>query len=139
MHKKEELGYGILGIFILVSIALIVLMAPYEPLTTYAVANQTAGQQSSFSGLLDFAAQNFMIISVVVFVLALGIGGLVLFLKQHLKVKRALAGIPRESLESVHNYIKTTLAAGFSREQVKKALIDSGWQESAVEALLSHF
>lgn len=139
MHKKEELGYGILVIFILVSIALVVLMAPYEPLTTYAVADQTASQQGYFSEALDFAKQNFMIISVVVFVLALGIGGLVLFLKQHLKVRKALAGIPRESLESVHHYIKTTLAAGFSREEVKKALIDSGWQESAVEALLSHF
>jgi len=73
------------------------------------------------------------------FVLGLAIGGIIFLIKQHNIRQRILAGIPHEKLETIREYAKSTMAKGFTKEQVKKALIDTGWQESQADALLHEF
>ena len=138
MRKKEEIGYGILGLFILVSAALMAFMLPFEPITTYAVAD-TGGVFSSFSNFVTFVKENFIIMFVVFIVIALGLGGMIYMIIQHRKAREATHGIPAEQLESLHNYVKETMEKGFSRDQVKKALKESGWKEKVAEALVSRF
>ena len=134
MQKKEEFSYGVIGLFILVSIALILLMSPYEPITSNAVADVTA-----YVTAAEFVGQNIVLLVVVFFVLGLAIGGIIFLIKQHNIRQRILAGIPHEKLETIREYAKSTMAKGFTKEQVKKALIDTGWQESQADALLHEF
>ncbi|HLC98767.1 MAG TPA: hypothetical protein VJC00_02050, partial [Candidatus Nanoarchaeia archaeon] len=60
MQKKEEFSYGVIGLFILVSIALILLMSPYEPITSNAVADVTA-----YVTAAEFVGQNIVLLVVV--------------------------------------------------------------------------
>ncbi len=130
MPKKEDVGYGIIGIFLLVAVSLVVLMLPYEPLTTYAVADT-----QSLSGIL---AENLILVTAVSIVLIMVIAGAVFLVKKHRERERILAGIPHEALERVDDYIKHTLAEGYSKEEIQKALVEAGWQEKQAEALLHH-
>ncbi|MBU0535724.1 MAG: hypothetical protein KKE20_02075 [Nanoarchaeota archaeon] len=133
MRKKEDVGYGVIGIFLLVSLALVVLMSPYEPITTYAVQDVTGAATA------DFLGQNIILIVLVFLVLGFGIAGAVFLIKHHKEREKIIANIPPDSLANAHEYIRSTLAKGFSKDEVKAALMHQGWQESRVDAMLHEF
>ncbi|MCX6706927.1 MAG: hypothetical protein NT001_02185 [Candidatus Woesearchaeota archaeon] len=142
MYRKKEASYGVLAVFIIVSALLTILMLPFEPITTYAVINQTDSAysaQSGFSGFVDFVMQNYLLIIVVFVILALALA-CIIFLMTHKKhADDVLSAMSPKQLEDLASYIKSTMAQGYTKEQVKKALKDAGWQEKVSEAILTKF
>jgi hypothetical protein len=138
MGEKEEMGFEIVLIFILASITSLLFLLPFEPsYTTGAVDDITTYvtlQQAS-----DFLATNYIVITIIVLVLGLGIGGAIVLLKKHKKKNAVISQIPEDTLKAVGEYIKSTFAKGFRKDEVKKALIESGWKEETAETLIEHF
>lgn len=147
MYRKEEASYGILAVFIIASALLIILMLPFEPITTYAVFNQTYSAQSAqqdqtqsgVSNFVDFVMQNYLLIIVVFVIFTLALVGMIFLIMHKKHADETLSGISPQQLEGLSSYIKSTMAQGYTKEQVKKALIDAGWQEKVSEAILSKF
>jgi hypothetical protein len=141
MYNKEEAGYGILAVFVIVSSLFIVLLLPFEPITTYAVLNQTDSNaaQSGFSTFFDFVMQNYLLIIVVFVILALSLAGIIFFLRQNRHSNDILSTISPLQLDGLVTYIKATMAQGYTKEQVKSALKDAGWQDKVSEAVLTKF
>ena len=113
MRKKEDIGLG--------------------SITTNAVADIT-----SYATAGEFISNNLAVLVVVILLVGFVIGGIVFLIKQHRHVQRILAGIPHDKREHIEKYIKSTLAKGFTKYEVRKALIASGWKEDQAEALLYH-
>jgi len=139
MYRKKEAGYGILAVFIIVSALFIMLMLPFEPITTYAVLNQTDQAQSAFSSFFDFVMQNYLLIIVVFVIIALALAGIIFFLNQKKHADDTLSSMSPKQLEDLASYVKSTMAQGYTKEQVKKALKDAGWQDKVSEAILTKF
>ncbi|MBD3313971.1 hypothetical protein GF345_06015 [Candidatus Woesearchaeota archaeon] len=134
MKKKEDLNYGAIGVFILVCFGIMILMTPYEPITGSAVEDVTGSVTAA-----EFLSQNMVLAIVVFLIIIMGIIGMVFLVKHQKERQRILSQIPPEKLSAAEEYIKSTIAQGYSKEDVKAALMHQGWQESRVDAMMHHF
>ena len=134
MKKKEDINYGAIGVFILACFGIILLMTPYEPITGSSVQDVTGSVTAG-----EFLSQNVVLVIVVFLIIILGIIGMVFLVKHQKESNKILSQIPPDKLSAAEEYIKSTLARGYSKEDVKSALMQQGWQESRIDAMLHHF
>ncbi|MCX8146937.1 MAG: hypothetical protein N3D84_00520 [Candidatus Woesearchaeota archaeon] len=138
MGEKEEIGLEIALIFLLASIVSLLFLLPFEPsYTSGAVIDLSS--YLTFSQIAGFLKENYIVIAIVLLVLCLGIGGAIALFKKHKKRNEVISKIPADTLKIVEEYIKSTLAKGFKKDEIKRALINSGWDEETAAALVEHF
>ena len=131
MPKKEEIGYGIIILFVIVSLFFITLMVPFDTATGAAVLDYSKNDIKNFffrAPVLDFI--------VLVIVGALIIGGSLKIVSQRREAEEILEQLPRMSRIELKEYARESLENGFKKEDIKEALMAEGWDKEVVEAVL---
>lgn len=131
MPKKEEIGYGIVILFVLVSLFLIILMVPFDTVTGAAVLDYSNNDLKSF-----FFRAPVIDLIVLVIVGTLIIGGSMEIMNQKKEAEELLETLPRTSRIELKEYARESLENGFKKEDVKEALVAEGWSNEIVDAVL---
>jgi len=131
MPKKEEIGYGIVILFVLVSLFFITLMLPFDTATGAAVLDYSNNDLKSLffrAPVIDFI--------VLVIVGTLIVGGSLEIMSQRREAEEILERLPRTSRIELKEYARESLENGFKKEDIKEALLAEGWDKGIVEAVL---
>ena len=131
MPKKEEIGYGIVILFVLVSLFLIILMVPFDTVTGAAILDYSKNDLKSFffrAPVIDF------IILVVVGTLI--VGGSLEIMSQRREAEELLETLPRTSRIELKEYARESLEKGFKKEDIRDVLLAEGWSNEIVDAVL---
>lgn len=131
MPKKEELGYGIIIIFVLVSLFLITLMVPFDTATGATVLDYSEEQVKSL-----FLGAPFVDFVILVAVGILIIGGSLAIMNQKKEAERTLETIPRMNRIELKEFARESLERGFKKEDIEEELLSQGWDKEIIEAVL---
>lgn len=138
MNKKEEIGFGMVVVFVLVSLFLITLMIPFDTSTGAVIFD--VSQQKVDDGVSNMIyglpILNYVVL---VFVAILIIGGSLAVMEQKREAEQHLETLPRMNRIELREYVRENLERGFSRHEIRQVLISQGWEEKDVEAVLRIF
>ncbi|PIN86580.1 hypothetical protein COV19_03610 [Candidatus Woesearchaeota archaeon CG10_big_fil_rev_8_21_14_0_10_44_13] len=131
MPKKEEIGYGMVILFVLVSLFFITLMVPFDTVTGAAVMDVSAEDLENFFFTATFP--NFILLIVLSVWI---VGGSLAIISQRRQAEGVLEGIPRMNRIELKEFVRESFGNGFKEEEIRCSLLSSGWDERTIEAVL---
>ncbi|MFO8015947.1 MAG: hypothetical protein R6U32_02495 [Candidatus Woesearchaeota archaeon] len=138
MRKKEDIGYGIVIIFVLVSIFMITLMVPFDTATGAAILDLTEEEASQGLKNILFGTPVFDFV-ILLIVGTMIIAGSMAIIHQRREAEEHIGGLPLESRVELRDFVAESIDAGFKKEDIHEALLNAGWDEATINSILRLF
>lgn len=135
MRKKEEIGYGIIVLFVLTSLFFIALMVPFDTATGAVIfdTSQQEIEEGAKNIFFSAPAVNFAILAIVG---TLIVGGSFAIVQQKREAEEFLETLPRMSRLELMWFVEDSLEAGYKKEDIWDTLLEKGWDKKYIDSVL---